>query len=198
MPTFSDPKQGEREYFARIGEAGRLHAMRKPFSDENCNHYLINISVFLSLMKPAPARIVEFGCGTGWLGLLFAERGYEVVGVDISPDAVALAEHLRVERKIANASFLAADYEEVRVAPPADYVIFHDALHHAESERAALAAAYACLKPGGLVVCIEPGDGHSTSAVSKFAVETYGVHEKDMPPPTIIRHAREVGFRKHL
>lgn len=196
--TGPDPKQGEREYFARIGEVGRQHAIRKPFGDEQCLQYLINVSTIMALFRPPPARIVEFGCGTGWLGLIFAERGYTVVGVDISPDAIRLAEGLRRERGIATATFLAADYEEVRIDPPADYVIFHDALHHAESETAALAAAYAALKPGGLVVCIEPGDGHSTSPGSRHAVETYGVHEKDMPPRKIIAHARAVGFRKHL
>lgn len=198
MSTFPDPKQGEREYFARIGEAGRLHAMRKPFSDENCNHYLINISVFLSLMRPPPARVVEFGCGTGWLSLIFADRGYEVVGVDISPEAIAIAEQLRVERQISSASFRVADYEEVRIDPPADYVIFHDALHHAESEEAAMRAAYAALSPRGTVICIEPGDGHSQSSTSIRAVQEYGVHEKDMPPRKIIHHARAAGFRRHM
>ncbi len=196
-PPRPDPKQGEREYFARIGEAGRRHAMRKPFSDENCHHYLINISVFLSLMRPAPARVVEFGCGTGWLSLIFAERGYEVVGVDISPDAIAIAEQLRQERQIPNASFRVADYEEVKIDPPADYVIFHDALHHAESEDAAMRAAYAALAPDGTVICIEPGDGHSQSATSIRAVQEFGVHEKDMPPRKIIHRARAAGFRRH-
>ena len=194
----NDPKQGEREYFARIGEEGRLHAMRKPFSDENCVQYLVNVSVFLSIMRPPPARVVEFGCGTGWLSLIFAERGYEVIGVDISPDAIALAEQLRVERHLTRASFRTADYEDVKIDPPADYVVFHDALHHAESEDAALRAAYAALAPGGTVICIEPGDGHSRSPSSLRAVREFGVHEKDMPPRKIIGHARAAGFRRHL
>lgn len=193
-----DPKQGEREYFARIGEAGRRHALGKPFSDDHCLQYLVNLSVFMSVMRPPPARIVEFGCGTGWLSLIFAERGYEVVGVDISPDAIALAEQLRAARCLSRASFRTADYEEVRIDPPADYVIFHDALHHAESEAAALRAAYAALAPGGMVICIEPGDGHSIAPGSVHAVQEYGVHEKDMPPRTIIRHARAAGFRRHV
>lgn len=194
----NDPKQGEREYFARIGEEGRRHVLRKPFGDEQCGQYLVNIAAFLAVMRPPPARVVEFGCGSGWLSLILAERGYDVVGVDISPDGIALAEKLKAERGIANISFQVADYENVRIAPPADYAIFHDALHHAESELDALRAAYAALAPGGLLICIEPGDGHSTSASSRRAVEEFGVHEKDMPPRKIIRFAREAGFRRHL
>jgi SAM-dependent methyltransferase len=194
----TDPKQGEREYFARIGEAGRRHALRKPFSDDRCLEYLINVTTLMSLIRPPPAHIVEFGCGTGWLGLMFAERGYEVVGIDISPDAIALAEQLKAEREITNATYRVADYEDVVIDPPADYAIFHDALHHAESEVAALRAAHTALVPGGMVLCIEPGEGHSKTSGSIRAVREFGVHEKDMPPRHIIRTARAAGFRRHL
>lgn len=194
----TDPKQGEREYFARIGEEGRRHALRKPFSDDHCLEYLANVTTLMSLMQPPPGRVVEFGCGTGWLGQLFAQRGYEVIGIDISPEAIALAEQLKADRGLTNATYRVADYEEVKIDPPADYVLFHDALHHAESEVAALRAAYNALKPGGMVLCIEPGEGHSQSQSSRRAVEEFGVHEKDMPPRTILRHARTAGFRRHL
>ncbi len=194
----TDPKQGEREYFARIGEQGRQHALRKPFSDDHCLEYLANVTTLMSLMRPPPGRIVEFGCGTGWLGQLFAQRGYEVIGIDISPEAIALAEQVKAERGITNATYRVADYEEVTIDPPADYVLFYDALHHAESEDAALRAAFHALRPGGMVLCIEPGEGHSQSATSRRAVCEFGVHEKDMPPRTIIRHARAVGFSRHL
>lgn len=193
-----DPKQSEREYFARIGEEGRRHALRKPFSDEHCLQNLMNLSALMALAGPPPARIVEFGCGAGWLSLIFAERGYDVLGIDISPDAVAMAEHLRAERGLECAEFHVADYENVRVEPPADCVFFHDALHHAESPEAALRAAHRALRPGGFAACIEPGEGHSRSPGSQHAVRTYGVHEREMPPRTIIRHARAAGFTRHL
>jgi SAM-dependent methyltransferase len=193
-----DPKQGEREYFARIGEEGRRHARRKPFSDAHCLEYLANLTTILSVMRPPPARVVEFGCGTGWLGLLIAETGYTVIGVDISPEAIAMAEELRDARGITTASYQLADYESVTIDPPADYVIFHDALHHAEAETDALRAAHQALRPGGMVICVEPGEGHSQAASSRRAVAEFGVHEKDMPPRTILRHARAVGFKRSL
>jgi SAM-dependent methyltransferase len=193
-----DPKKGEREYFDRIGVEGRRHALRKPYGDERCLEYLANVTAIMSVLPPPPGRIVEFGCGTGWLGQILAQRGYTVVGIDISPDAVAMAEQLRVQRGLTNVSYKVADYEGVLINPAADCVIFHDALHHAESEVAALRAAHAALRRGGMVVCIEPGDGHSQSASSRRAVEEFGVHEKDMPPRKIIRGAREAGFTRHL
>jgi SAM-dependent methyltransferase len=193
-----DPKQGEREYFARIGEAGRLHAMRKPFSDDNCNHYLINISVFLSLMRPAPARIVEFGCGTGWLSLIFAERGYEVVGVDISPDAIAIAEQLRKERQIPHASFQVADYEEVKIDPPADYVDF---------SRRPPSRRVGGRRDAGRLCGSRPGRngdlhraGRRPQPVIHLNPRRAGVWRprKGHAARKIIHHARAAGFRRHM
>ena len=192
----NDPKQPEREYFARIGEAGRRHSTRKPFSDEHCLQNLMNVAALMALLRPPPARMVEFGCGSGWLSLIFAERGYDILGVDISPEAIEMAERLKSERGLVNAEFRVADFEDVRLEAPADYGIFHDALHHAESPEAALRAACGAIVSGGFVACIEPGQGHSQSPGSRHAVQTYGVHEREMPPRTIIRHARAAGFRR--
>src|SRR5215217_7899512 len=86
-----DPKKGEREYFARIGEAGIAHSLRKPFSDEYCSFNLSSLDALFHFLAPPPAQLIEFGCGVGWLSAFLAQRGYEVTGVDISPDAIAAA-----------------------------------------------------------------------------------------------------------
>ncbi len=171
--------------------------MGKPFGDEHCIQNLANIAAILALMRSPPARVVEFGCGSGWLSLVFAEQGYDVLGIDISPDAIGMAEALKLDRKLGNAIFRVADYESAQVDPLVDYVVFHDALHHAESPEAALRAAHRSLLASGLVICIEPGEGHSQSPGSLFAVKTYGVHERELPPRTIIRYATAAGFRRH-
>jgi SAM-dependent methyltransferase len=196
-PEPDDPKRGEREYFARIGEEGRRHAALKPFSDEHCGTYLVNLATVLELMPPPPARVIEFGCGTGWLGQLIALRGYAVTGIDISPEAIELAKASAAARGV-HVDYRVADYEEPNLPSENDVAIFHDALHHAESETAALRAAYAALRAGGMAICLEPGEGHSRSESSRRAVSDFGVHEKDMPPPTILRHARAAGFRRSL
>ncbi len=193
-----DPKKGEREYYARIGEAGRQHALRKPFDgQERTMRYLSDFSAMLSMMRPPPARVVEFGCGTGWLSLMFAETGYEVIGVDIAPEAIALAEQERQRRHVPHASFQVADFEDVAINLPTHYVIFYDALHHAESAEEAVRAGYRTLSSGGVMMCFEPGEGHSGTAESRRAVEEFGVHENDMPPSKIIALGERVGFRRH-
>jgi len=49
-----------------------------------------------------------------------------------------------------------------------------------------------------MMIALEPGRGHSTTAASTHAMSEYGVHEKDMPPGYIVHLAREAGFRRHL
>lgn len=192
-----DPKQGERDYYARLGEAGMAHAAGKPFSDDCCPQYLAAMTAIFGLLDPPPRRIVEFGCGTGWLSLFLAERGYRVIGVDISPDAVRHANAARDSRGLAAAEFVAGDYESYAADGSFDYAIFHDSLHHAESEEAALRCAYAALAKNGAVIALEPGSGHSAAASSQRAVQDFGVHERDMPPGRIIAVARRAGFQRH-
>lgn len=193
-----DPKQGERDYYARLGSVGLAHSLAKPFADDTCAQYLAAMAALFGLMVPPPRRIVDFGCGTGWLTLCLAERGYDVLGVDISSDAIEHARKARDARNLPRADFVAADYESFNAAAPFDYAIFHDALHHAEDERAALRCAWRALGPAGVAITVEPGTGHNRSVLSQRAIREFGVHEKDMPPHHIIRLAREVGFRRWL
>lgn len=194
----SDPKRGERDYYLRIGREGIEHSLGKPFSDDQCGQHLAAMSAFFSLMQPPPRRIVEFGCGTGWLSLSFAKRGYQVLGVDIAEEAVGHARAAAKSAGLANVEFLAADYESFAGSNGFDYAIFHDALHHAESELAALGCAHAALVPGGCLIALEPGSGHSAAASSREAVARYAVHEKDVPPASIVALGRRVGFQRHL
>jgi SAM-dependent methyltransferase len=195
----TDPKQGERDYYARIGAEGIAHSLAKPFGDDHAAQYLAELTALFSVMTPPPARVVEFGCGTGWLAVALAQRGYDVLGVDISADAVRHARDDAARRGVPQVRFETADYETFDAgAEPFDYALFHDSLHHAESELAALQCAYAALRPGGCVITFEPGSGHSRAAGSVHAVQEFHVHEKDMPPRHIVAVARQAGFRRHL
>src|SRR5689334_17377984 len=85
------PRSGEPTYYDRIGEDGRRHAVGKPFTDDHCGLYLLRAGALFSLLPRPPARVLDCGCGTGWLSYFLARRGYDVVGTDLSEDAIALA-----------------------------------------------------------------------------------------------------------
>ena len=197
-PVAHDPKAGEKTYYARLGEEGRRHAKGKPFTDAECGKYLCNMGAVLLMLEPPKRRVLDFGCGTGWMSLFLAKAGYDVVGVDISEDAIRLAREAAAADAVQGVEFLAADYEGFRPSQEFDYVLFHDALHHAEDEQAAVDAAYRALKPGGAMIAIEPGRGHSRSKGARRAMDAFGVHEKDMAPRYVWRLGRRAGFRRKL
>lgn len=195
-PSPTDPKAGERAYYANLGAVGLEHAAGKPFSDARCGHYLADMGALLLLLEPAPKRVLDLGCGTGWTSRFLAKAGYQVTGIDIAPEAVTIATQLAEAEGLKSVNFLLGDYEEAAEAGAYDYVLFYDALHHAEDEQAAVRAAARALRPGGAMICFEPGSGHGRSESSRRAVDRFGIHEKDMPPRKIAALGRAAGFRR--
>jgi SAM-dependent methyltransferase len=53
--------------------------------------------------------VLDAGCGYAELSLALAADGYTVVGIDLTPTAVAAANRAAQERNLANASFVQAD-----------------------------------------------------------------------------------------
>jgi SAM-dependent methyltransferase len=187
-------KQGEIDYLATFGPAGAVHAQGKPFSDPGCGAMLADLGGILMLLPPPPLAVLDLGCGTGWTSQFLARRGYRVTGQDIAPDMIRLARERCDEGFTGSLQFVVSDYESLAFHDAFDAALFYDALHHAEDPAAALASAWRALKPGGVLLTIEPGVGHARAETSRRAVEAFGVTERDMPPRDIVRLARAAGF----
>jgi SAM-dependent methyltransferase len=74
--------------------------------------------------------VLDAGCGVGELALALAADGYTVVGMDLSPTAIAAADKAAQERKLSTASFVQADitsftgYDD-RFTTVIDSTLFH-------------------------------------------------------------------------
>ncbi len=189
------PKQGEIDYIQKIGPVFAQQALDKPFSADVAGRYLMDIGAIMSILPQPPGRVLDIGVGTGWTSVFLALRGYTVVGQDIAPDMIALAEQNKVRYGVDNVTFVVGDFEDMPFSSEFDCALFYDALHHAVDERAAIAKAYHALKPGGICITVEPGEGHSQDPFSQEAMRLWGVTEKDMPPHHIITLAQEIGFK---
>ena len=55
-----------------------------------------------SLNLPKRAKILDAGCGTGKLASFWAEEGYDIVGIDISEEALAITRKKGVKTKKAD------------------------------------------------------------------------------------------------
>jgi len=189
-------KADEKKYFQRIGEEGMAFTLHKPFADPlNVGALLTDIGAVFNFLPQPPARILDLGCGSGWTSNFYAQAGYDVLGVDISKDAVKAArQHFVQPGK--SLAYEYGDYETLKYRDAFDAAIFFDSLHHADDEFEALQAAYRALKPGGIVILCEPGIGHSKSPGSIEAVEKYGVSERDMPPKLSKKSLQKAGFKR--
>jgi len=185
-------KQAEIDYFGKMTEAGRRFAAGKPFTAEERGAYLLDMGQILSLIPKPPARLLDLGCGSGWTTAMFARSGYDALGVDIAPGAIALA---REAFGHTGARFDVQDFEALPFRSEFDIVVIYDCLHHAENERAVLESVFRALKNGGEAVIVEPGEGHAADAVSQRAVQAHGVTEKDMPARRTAKLLRAAGFR---
>ena len=151
----------------------------KPFNDPRRGSYFIDIGQLFQLLPPPPARILDLGVGPGWTSRLRALCGYDVVGRDCAPRMIELAE--MNGRGVPNLMFQARDYEDsVADLGTFDAAVIYDALHHSLDEARVIRNVYSMLVPGGLLITMEPGLGHSTSPVALEAVERFGTTEKDM------------------
>lgn len=105
----------------------------------------------------SPAPTLEIGAGTGTNAIWLAERGFDVVGVDVSPLAVERA-HAKMEGRALRCRFAALDF--LTAPPPGgpfqfvfDRGCFHVFDETDERQRFA-AQVVAALAPGGLWLSI--------------------------------------------
>lgn len=96
-----------------------------------------------------PGRVLDLGCGEGWLARRLAAEGIDVLGVDVAPELIDAA------RAAGGARFEVADYAALAMlagAPGYDVVVSNFALFGDASVRAALGAVPQLLAPGGALV----------------------------------------------
>jgi ubiquinone/menaquinone biosynthesis C-methylase UbiE len=103
---------------------------------------------------PTPGRLVDAGCGTGRLAIHFARRGFDCVGVDLSPEMLARAK-ANADTAGVTAVWVAGNLTDLAGLPDAsfDYAacLFSTLgmVRGDDNRRATVAALRRVLKPGG-------------------------------------------------
>ena len=106
------------------------------------------------LLGERASAICDIGCGAGALSLGLAERGHEVIGVDVDPEAV----------RTAQAAGVGAHLGSVEQLPPAvaerqfDLIVMSHVLEHVLHPSHAVAQVAARLRPGGRFICVVPNN----------------------------------------
>lgn len=137
---------------------------------------------------PEGARLLDLGCGSGALARVLAER-FEVVGVDISPEQLALA-----RQAVPQATFVEADFTtlELEAASFDGVCALYSITHVPREEHAGLFARIAAwLRPGGLFLASLSSRGSEDWTGEWLGVEMFfSGHDAE----TNRRLLREAGF----
>ena len=129
--------------------------------DEPADHGLGNSAVrsawrklLLDLLPEPPARVADLGCGTGTLSALLAGAGFEVAGVDFSPEML-----MRANAKAAGCNglgFVRGDASDPPLTSSAwDAVLCRHVLWAMPDPALALVRWVRLLRPGGRLVLVE-------------------------------------------
>jgi ubiquinone/menaquinone biosynthesis C-methylase UbiE len=119
----------------------------------------------LRVVAPLPEdRVLELGSARGDVTFFLARHAREVVGLDASDDALALAERARAAQGIANVSFVKGDVAELSAFPDAsfDAVAAIDLVEHIDDPTLAamLSETRRVLRPSGRVGLYTPDRAH--------------------------------------
>ncbi len=197
-----DYKHAAVEYLGRLSDERQHHLRTKPFYnlahkparypgaglDEDAHRHFCDFANMAVALALAPgSRVLDVGCGSGWLSEYFARLGYDVCGIDISPALIEMSSErvARVPYGVDHETSLRCrfDVHDIELAPLAekfDAIVCYDSLHHFEDERAVIRHLAAMLDIGGQLFILEgqrPPGGSQSEAELRAVMEQYGTLE---------------------
>lgn len=132
---------GNRWYMAKDDPIALLRAEAR-FRNEWINQEITR------QLGPSPAKIIDIGCGGGFLSNYLTLKGHEVVGVDISKESLKVAARFDTTGK---ASYISADALDLPFSKSSfDVACALDILEHVQPAEKLIAEASRVLRPGGI------------------------------------------------
>jgi len=133
----------------------RILSTDTDLEDQTVDQRFLHFLKFAAL--PSGLRVLDLGTGTGRLALLAAEEGArEVVGVDVSPAMLEIAEYFRLSSpspKAKQVSFRLASVQRMPFRSESfDAVLCRLVVHHSSKPERILQEILRLLKPGGILV----------------------------------------------
>lgn len=149
-------------------------------------------------------RVLSLGCGDGSIERRLAPYVGEIVGVDISPVAIAHAQAKADEAGLTNLRFVASDAGALDLAPfgTFDCVAAFAFLHHLDDAMisAVLVEARKVLRPGGSFYSSDPSRRRVIGLLAGMVRSTYDKHhspdERELAPEQLVAAATGAGFPK--
>jgi 2-polyprenyl-3-methyl-5-hydroxy-6-metoxy-1,4-benzoquinol methylase len=219
-PRFTDQQETykhENDYLQSIPGADFAQTiakeMRKPFWPSEApwlsgvGQYLNSLLFLLRCFSEAgvkpPAKLLELGCGSGWMAEFLALYGYSVVATTLASTELEIARRradlLQAKACGAQLKIIGAAMETVSRDTagemPFDAVFVHEALHHAFDWKATVAEVHRTLRVGGqFFICQEPNAAHTY--ICYRSAKILKTHEIGFHKSELVRVLKETGFSK--
>jgi SAM-dependent methyltransferase len=142
--------QSQAEWFSTWFDSPYYHLL---YRDRNHTEARVFIDELITHLHPKPTtRLLDLACGKGRHAIYLSEKGYDVTGVDLSPESIAYAQQFAHE----HLHFHVHDMRDALPYGPFDFIfnLFTSFGYFAnETENVvALRSAAAGLRPGGKMV----------------------------------------------
>jgi ubiquinone/menaquinone biosynthesis C-methylase UbiE len=161
----------------KISQTIRHHWDRRANSfDDETGHGLFSeqqrrawLDLLSRLVGSAPQRVLDVGCGTGFVALRFAELGHTVTGIDIAPQMIDRARRKaeqasqQIDFHVGNAAALDSADETF------DWVVARHVIWNLPDPERGVAEWLRVLRPGGRLVLIEGKWAENEAAALRYA-----------------------------
>lgn len=141
-----------------LNTSGMDRSFYKNYFEVERNHWLMKVrrKVAFDLLKkyrlkPEETKVLDFGCGSGYLVSCLAEKGYQSFGLDISEEAIRFGR----QQGVKNIDVIDAH----KINFPDNYfnaVLLLDVIEHLEDESWAIKEVERVLAPGGSAIIMVP------------------------------------------
>ena len=174
------------EYYKKLEKPEAL--LGKPFSDplETPKH-LVRLGLMMENLNLAPGvKVLDFGCGTGWISKFIWQMGCDIIGIDVSEEALRLARILFGKYPIPKSRESSWDFRlfdgcKLPVKDgKIDRIVCYDTFHHVPNQKTVIDEFYRVLTNRGTIVLSEPIGAHSKSESSQAEMRQHKVLENDL------------------
>lgn len=107
-----------------------------------------------TLLPQRSVRILDVGCGAGWLSLELARRGHHVTGIDIAAKRVEIAIETAAREGV-SIDYRTISLEELDLPNHFDVIVCYGSLHHFPRISEAVSKIRSLLKDHGLFLLVE-------------------------------------------
>lgn len=134
--------------------------------------------------KPLGKRLLEVGCGTGYVLRDLAAMGFRVTGLDMHGDGIRYA-----KKRVPSATFVVGDLFGYTPAKKFDAIGIFDVIEHIADDVQALGRCRSLLNPGGMVFVTVPARSELWSVY-----DTISGHKRRYTKASLTRTLEQSGY----